>query len=127
MDFHEEAIHSDAGCRAGQGLDEFTLPAGLGSPATRQLHAMGRVKDHRVAEASKDRKGPHIDDEIVVPEAGPTLSQRHARIAAFADFIDGVTHVPGRDKLPLLDVYRATALPCCHQQVGLAAEESRNL
>ena len=68
MDFHEEAIDSGAGCRAGQGFDEFTLAIGFGSPATRQLHTMGGVEDHRIAEAPKDREGPHIDDEIVVAE-----------------------------------------------------------
>jgi hypothetical protein len=54
MDLHEEAIHSNAGCRAGQRLDEFTLAAGFGSPSTRQLHTMRGIEDDRVAEAPKD-------------------------------------------------------------------------
>ena len=32
MDFHEEAIDSDAGCCAGQWLHEFTLPLDLVPP-----------------------------------------------------------------------------------------------
>jgi hypothetical protein len=34
MDFHEKAVDAGAGCRTGQWFDEFTLAAGLGSPAT---------------------------------------------------------------------------------------------
>src|SRR6185503_13548711 len=75
MHFHKEAIHSDTGCRAGQWLDEFTLAAGLGSSAARQLHTMGGVEDHWVTEATKDREGPHIDDKIVVAERRSPFGQ----------------------------------------------------
>jgi hypothetical protein len=68
MDFHEETIDSGSGCRAGQWLDEFTLAAGLGSPASRQLHTMSRIEDHRIAKTPKDRKGSHIDDKVIVAE-----------------------------------------------------------
>jgi len=34
MYFHEKAVDACAGCRTGQGFDEFTLTTGLGSPAT---------------------------------------------------------------------------------------------
>ena len=68
MDFHEETIHSCAGCRTGQWFDKFSLAAGFRASAARQLHTMGGIEDNRVAEAPKDWKRPHIDDEIIVAE-----------------------------------------------------------
>lgn len=68
MHFHKEAIDSNAGCRAGQWLNELTLATGLRATAARQLHTMGGVEDHWVTEAPKDWKRPHIDDEIIVTE-----------------------------------------------------------
>jgi hypothetical protein len=75
MHFHEEPIDSDARCSASQWFDEFTLTAGLGSPAARQLDAMSGVKDHGVTKASQDREGPHIDDKVVVAERRSPLRQ----------------------------------------------------
>src|SRR6266850_4232876 len=83
MDFHEEAIDSDAGCCAGQWLDKFTLAAGFGSSAARQLHTMGGVEDHRIAEAPKDREGPHIDDEIVVAKRRSSFGQDDPPVSGF--------------------------------------------
>ena len=43
------------------------------------------------------------------------------------DFLGDVLHVPGRQKLPLLDVDGAPGLGRGDQKIGLAAEEGRNL
>jgi hypothetical protein len=127
MDLHEEAINSGAGCCAGQGLDEFTLAAGFGSPAARQLHTMGGVEDHRVAEAPKDREGPHIDDEIVVAERRSSFCQDDPPVSGLLHFFHRVAHFLRGKELALLHVHNFAGLRRGNEQVGLPAKKRGNL
>ncbi len=55
---------------------------------------------------------------------------RHSRMRSIAgalDLLRHVGHVPGRQELPFLDVDRAPGLAGRQQQIGLAAEEGRDL
>src|SRR5438132_7518190 len=92
MDLHEKAIDSGTGCCAGQGPDEFTLTAGFGSPTARQLHTMGGVEDHRIAEAPKDREGPHINDEIIVAERRSSFGQDNPPVSGLRQFLYRFAH-----------------------------------
>jgi len=127
MNFHEESIHSGAGCRTGQGLDEFTLATGLGSPTTRQLHTMCSIENHRVAEAPKDGKGSHIHDEIIVTERRSSLGQDDPPASGLLYFFHCVTHFLRREELALLYIHHFACLRRCNEQVGLPAEERGNL
>ena len=69
----------------------------------------------------------HVDDQIVVAERRAALGEEDALAAGLANLLDGVAHVPGRNELALLDVDGAAALAGGDQQVGLAAEERRDL
>src|SRR5208282_5155251 len=44
-----------------------------------------------------------------------------------ANFLDGMTHVPRRNELSLLDVHRAATFSRSDQKIGLAAEEGGDL
>src|SRR6185295_11521507 len=127
MDFHKEAVNSDAGCSASQRLDEFTLAAGLGSPATRQLYAMSGIEDHRIAETSKDWKGPHIDDEIVVAERRPPFGQDDPLVSSLLHFFHRIAHFLWGEELALLHVHHFTGPRCRNDQICLPAEKRGNL
>ena len=76
---------------------------------------------------AQDRQRSHVGDQRVVAEAGAALGDQHIASARLGQLGDDVLHVPRREKLPLLDVHRPPRARGGDQQVGLAAEERRNL
>src|SRR5215472_7679614 len=87
---------------------------------------MCRVEYHR-GELAHDRQRPHIDHQIVVAETGSPLSQENPRIACIAALLNRMTHIPRRNKLPLLDVHRAPAQCGRDHQIRLPAEKGWDL
>ena len=87
---------------------------------------MRRVKYHR-GELAHDGEGAHVNDQIVITKARAALGHKYLTIAGIATLVDSVLHVPGRNKLPLLDVHGTAAERRRHDQIGLAAEKRRNL
>src|SRR5258708_21049957 len=87
---------------------------------------MRRVKHNR-RELAHDGERAHVHHQIVVAETRSTLGHKHLTIPGIAALVDGVLHVPGRNELSLLDVHRTPGERRRHDQVGLAAEEGRNL
>ena len=73
------------------------------------------------------RERAHVDDEVVIAEAGAALGDDDARVARVDHLRDRVLHVVGREKLSLLDVDDAAGLRGGDEQIGLAAEERGNL
>ena len=57
----------------------------------------------------------------------PALGDDDARVAGVHDLPHRVRHVVGRQELTLLDVDDASGLRRGHQEVGLPAQERRNL
>ena len=58
-------------------------PLGDAVAAAGQLQAVRHVVDDRVPERSQDRKGAHVDDEVVVAEAEPALGDDDAWVAGW--------------------------------------------
>ena len=67
------------------------------------------------------------DDQRVVAEAGAALAQQDLVVARAGELGRDVLHVPGRQELALLDIDRPAGFGRGQQQVGLAAQESRDL
>ena len=87
---------------------------------------MRRVKNHG-RELSHDGERSHVDDQIVVAEAGSAFGKKYPIIACGAAFFHCMFHIPRRDELAFLDIHRPLAHGGGDDQIGLAAEESRNL
>ncbi len=91
---------------------------------------MGAVEDDG-SEGSHDGERAHVDDEVVVAEAGAALGEGDTGTAGFTDFFDGVAHVVRGDELALLDVDGAVAglggFGGGDEEIGLAAEEGGDL
>ena len=85
-------------------LDVFGLAGRDAVAAARQLQAVRRIVDHRVAERAQHRERAHVDDQVVVAEAEAALGDEHLRVARFDDLRNRVLHVGRREELPLLDV-----------------------
>jgi len=66
---------------------------------------VGGVKD----DGAKARMmaGAHVNDEIVVAEAGAALGEDDAGVAGVSELLDGVLHVCRGDELALLHVDHA--------------------
>src|SRR5271165_2801845 len=87
---------------------------------------MSRVKNHG-RKLSHDGERAHVDNQIVVPEAGSALGDQYAVVPGHAAFFDCVLHVPRRNELPFLNIHRPLAHGGGHDQISLAAEEGWNL
>src|SRR3546814_6051933 len=63
----------------------------------------------------------------VVAKAGATLAQHDPLIASGSDLVCDIGHVPGRKELPLFHIHGRAAIASGKQQVGLPAQECRDL
>ena len=91
------------------------------------LHRMSGVHDDGAAEASHDDERPEIDDQVLVSEGRAPLGDQHLVVSRGAHLVDGVADFGRRQELPLLDVDRATGAAGGDQEIGLPAEERRDL
>ena len=130
MDLEKDSIDACGNGGTCEDWNELRLASRDAVSRRRRLYGVRAIEDHR-CKTAHDGQRAHVDDQIVITETGSTLGERDAWAAALANLLDGVTHVGRRDELTLLDVNRAPMLLrgfCgCDQQIGLAAEEGRNL
>ena len=127
MDFEKHAVHTRRDASRGQRLDVLGLTGRHAVASAGQLQTVGHVEDDWNARAPKHRKGAHVHDEVVVAEACAALGDEYTRVAGVDDLGHRVAHVVGREELTLLDVDGAAGPRGGHDQVGLPAEERRNL
>ncbi len=64
---------------------------------------------------------------LLYPKEAPRSVRKTLVVARLANLGNSMTHVPGRNKLALLDVHGAPGLSSGDEQISLAAEERRNL
>ena len=131
VDFEKNSIYTGGHRGTRQHRDEFRLSsadrrAAVVGLCRRQLDRMRRVEYHG-RKLAHDGKRAHIDNEIVVAETGTTLGQKNLRVARLAAFLHCVPHVPRRNELSFFDVYGAAAERSGDHEIGLAAQECRNL
>jgi len=126
VDFEKDAVDPGGDSSAGEHGNELGLASGDSVGRRGGLDGVGAVEDDR-GEGAHGRQRAHVDDEVVVAEAGSALGEGDTLVAALANLLDGVPHVPGGDELALLDVDGASGLGGGDQQVGLATEEGGDL
>ena len=128
MGFDEHAGDADRDRRARQHRHEFALAAGRGALPARLLHRMGGVENHgRAGRARQDRQRAHVGDQRVVAERSAALGDQHVGLPPPVILADDVRHVPGRQELALLDVDDLAGRGGRQQQIGLPAQEGRDL
>ncbi len=127
VDFEEDAVDARGDASRRQRLDELGLTRGHAVAGARELQAVRDVEDDRHAQSAHQRKGAHVDDQIVIPEGRAAFGDEHAVVAAVLHLRDRMTHVERREELSLLDVDRAPGLRRRHEQVGLPAQERGDL
>src|SRR6185437_4419999 len=126
LDKHAGNADRDRGAR--QHRHELPLAARGGTLSARLLYRMGCVEnDGRARLFRQDRQRAHVRDERVVPERHAAFGDEHIAITGASDLLHNVGHVPGRQKLALLDVDGSPGLGRSDEQVGLPAQESRDL
>ena len=87
---------------------------------------MRGVENHR-NKLAHDGQGAHIDHQIVVAETRSALGDENFVVARGAAFLHDMPHIGGRHELALLDIDHALRHGRGHDQIGLAAQECRNL
>ena len=139
MRFHEQAVDTGGHCRRGERRNVLARAAARPTlAAPRLLHRMRRVEDHgRIACGAHPGNRTHVDDEVAVSEEGAalgdgdliTVRQRRAFAAATAGthLRRGPPHPFRLQPLALLDVDRQPGRASRFEEVGLPAEERRNL
>ncbi len=127
MGFHEDAGYPGRDCGSRQHRNILPLSPGRTALAARQLHRMRRIKDHRGTGIPHGRQGTHIGNQVVIPERHPTLTHHNLVIADSPGLVDDVFHIPGRQKLPLLDIHRPAGTRHVLDKVGLSTQKGRRL
>ena len=91
------------------------------------LQRVGDVHHHRVPERLHRGDAAHIDDQVVVTESRAAIGKQDVRVACVVHFAGRKSHRFGGKELSFLDVDHLPRLRGGYQQVGLAAEECRDL
>jgi hypothetical protein len=127
MRFEEQAGEALRDTGARQAHDVLPAAAGTIGPASGHLQCMRDIEQYRVTELLQDGKTQHVDDEIVVTEGGAAFAQQQLAVTGFLELAQDVAHLARREELRLLDVHQRAG-PCqCHDKVGLARQEGRQL
>src|SRR5678815_4270084 len=87
---------------------------------------MRRVKNYR-RDLAHNGERSHIDDQIVVAEAGAALGEKNFVVTCLAALRDRMLHVPRGDELTFLDIDGAPAERGRNDEVRLAAQERGDL
>jgi len=125
--FKKETIGAGRDSGAGERLNEFRLASAGMALSTRELNGVSDIVDDGIAEFGEDGKGAHVDDEVVVPEAGATFSENDLGVAGGSDFFGDVAHVPRRKELCFLHVDDAAGFGGGDEEISLAREEGGDL
>ena len=89
---------------------------------------MGGVEDHRRAGgARQDRQRAHVRHQGVVAERCAALGDQNITVAGAGDLGNDIRHVPRRQELALLDVDDFSGRGRRPQEIGLPAQERRDL
>ena len=127
MRLDEETGHADSDRRTRKHRHEAPFAAARRPLPSRLLHRMGRVEDDGRAGLGKDGERAHVRDERVVAERDAALGDEHVRIAGAEQLRHDIPHVPWRQELALLDIDRFASARGGDQEIGLPAEEGRDL
>src|SRR5438067_1228950 len=120
--FEKDAVDAGRHARRCERLDVLREAGRDPVAGARQLQAVRDVEHHRNASLAHHRKRAHVDDEIVIAEAGAALGDDNARVPCIDDLGYGMDDVAGCEKLTFFDVHHAARLRSRDQQIGLAGQ-----
>ena len=129
VDLHEEGVDAHRRRRPGQRRHELPLAAGGVAAAAGELDRVGGVEADRHAQlAHACTRRAHVHHQVAVAEGGAALGERARwRLPASRHLRQHVAHVARGQELALLHVHAPAVPGAGHHQVGLAAEEGRDL
>jgi hypothetical protein len=125
----EEPVRAGGRGREQQGRNHVAMaPADAPGALPWLLHGMGRVvHDRHAGRLAHAGEAAHVDHEVAIPEERAPLGERHIRAATGAYLLHRAEHGLGLHPLPLLHVHRPPRTTRREEQIGLAAEERRDL
>lgn len=127
MGFHEDAVGTNGDGGLGDGLDELGLAAGHSAALVGLLEAVGTVHDDGAAEGLHGGQATEIDDEIGIAEGGAAFGEPDLVVTRVYDLLTGKVHGGRAEELPFFDVDYFAGFGGGDEEVGLPAEEGRDL
>ena len=126
VNLEEDAVDAGRNARRRQRVDVLGLPGGDAVTRARhcRLWVTSKIDGH--AQCAHHREAPHVDHEVVVAEGRAALGRQSAD-CRHRDLPHRVAHVARREELALLDVHHPAGARRRDKQVGLPAEERRDL
>jgi hypothetical protein len=110
----------------GQKGHHSAIPIARGFAGTPPLDRVCRVEADRGERPHLDQTA-HVDDQVVVAEGGSSLRDQVPAGPVGKDLLHRVADVEGRHELALLDVHRPPGCGAGNQEIGLPAQEGRDL
>jgi len=127
VDLDEEAIGAGGDGGFSENRRHLSEAAGFIAEAAGLLNTVSGIENDGAAKLFHFFDSGHIVDEAIVAEERSPFGQDDFIVAAGADFFHGIFHFVGGEELTLFYIYRFTSIGTGTKQIGLPAEECRDL
>ena len=88
---------------------------------------MGGVENHLRAEFLHPGNRAHVGDQVVVAEGRSALGEEIVPATGPHEFGGDIFHIPRSEELAFFDIHHPAGFGCCHDEIGLTAEERGDL
>ena len=105
----------------------LALAAAGGTLAAGNLYAVSSIHNYGITKLTHNSQTAHIGYQCVVAEACTALGKHNVMIACFLNLFDNIFHVPRCQELAFFYINSLAGFGSCINQIGLAAQEGRDL
>src|SRR5258706_5852257 len=105
MCFNKQAVNADRDAGSCNRKNKLWLTASSITFSSRQLNRVGYIEYDRVSKSPHDRKGPHIDDEIMITKRRAALCKHYVLIPRHLNLVCLVFHILRRHELSFLHIH----------------------
>ena len=125
--FDKQAVgpHSNGGF--GNGFDERGLAPGHAAGLVGLLQRMGHVHHHGHLEAAHGGQVAEVHHQFGIAKGIAALGEQNVGVAGLPHLVNGKLHGLAAQKLAFFDVYHLAGLGSGDEQIGLPAQERRDL
>ena len=115
MHLEEEACGTEGLCSHRHLRYEAAVAPCLAVAATRSLHAMRTVHDHRRYQFQHIGDVAEVNHQVVVAHHITTFREPYLFSTSLAGFLHGISHILATQELCLLDIHGAPSLGSSHE------------
>lgn len=125
--FDEEAVATSGYSRSCEDGGKMAVATRVVSSPAGSLNRVGGIKHNVQSQFLHPIYGTHVCDKIIVTETGSPLGKKEGFASGKSQFFRDIFYIPRRKELTFFDIHRPAGGTGCGDEIGLAAQEGRNL